>query len=261
MILTCPECSARYLVDPQALLPKGRTVRCAKCRHIWKEAAPDSALSTETKNIPETKAPSADTDNTGDGEDKFAVRRAQRQKRLRPLPKGSNLPALQDHKYGGSLWGWYSLGAFVVIMVSSFLIFQNSISHWWPPSQKLYRALGMESNISGSPAPVAPPKQPEILAQALFEIKDTIPTKVIINGVVTLKVEGNIINITNKTQPLPLLRISLKDKQGKVIRKWTFKPSAATISPKGKAAFSTSLPHPPGNATSISVTFAADSRR
>jgi len=73
---------------------------------------------------------------------------------------------------------------------------------------------------------------------------------------VTLKVDGNIVNITNETQTLPLLRIALKDNRGKVIRAWTFKTSAATIAPDGKVAFSTSLPNPPKDATSISVTFA-----
>ena len=35
MILNCPNCSARFIVPPQAIGPGGRRVRCARCLNIW----------------------------------------------------------------------------------------------------------------------------------------------------------------------------------------------------------------------------------
>ena len=35
MILTCPACTTRYLVEPAALGADGRRVRCARCQHTW----------------------------------------------------------------------------------------------------------------------------------------------------------------------------------------------------------------------------------
>lgn len=35
MILTCPECSTKYVVKGGAIPPQGRQVRCASCKHSW----------------------------------------------------------------------------------------------------------------------------------------------------------------------------------------------------------------------------------
>jgi predicted Zn finger-like uncharacterized protein len=41
MIIGCPACRTRYLVDEQALGGRaGRTVRCATCGHTWHQSAP-----------------------------------------------------------------------------------------------------------------------------------------------------------------------------------------------------------------------------
>ncbi|CAN0584934.1 unnamed protein product, partial [Laminaria digitata] len=40
MIITCPSCSARYVVDPVKIGPEGRTVKCAKCANTWVQPAP-----------------------------------------------------------------------------------------------------------------------------------------------------------------------------------------------------------------------------
>ncbi len=243
-------------------MPDGRVVRCAKCKHSWKAPKPDTPIldGSEAEGPvspaaePKQETPSSATETApDDDEDDFAVKRARRKKRPRPMPKGSNLPALQNHKHGGILWGWYGLAAFVAIIISSFLIFQSTIAAIWPPSVKLYRALGMEitHEAQNSPEPTM-----EIPPEELFKITNTVLNKIRTGKVTTLTVEGNIENRTDKTIPLPLLRISLKGDQGKVIREWTFKSSAATISKGEIVPFATSLANPPDAATSISVTFA-----
>jgi len=41
VILACPACRTRYLVDEQELnRPAGRTLRCASCGHTWRRPAP-----------------------------------------------------------------------------------------------------------------------------------------------------------------------------------------------------------------------------
>src|ERR1700687_5839812 len=40
MILTCPSCRTRYQADSAHFVTPGRNVRCAKCGHVWFQAAP-----------------------------------------------------------------------------------------------------------------------------------------------------------------------------------------------------------------------------
>ncbi|MFO1079489.1 MAG: zinc-ribbon domain-containing protein [Reyranellaceae bacterium] len=75
MQVTCPNCRARYAVDPLAIGPAGRTVQCARCSHRWVETMklsdnpapppppppipplPSMAEPTYTANLPAVIAP------------------------------------------------------------------------------------------------------------------------------------------------------------------------------------------------------------
>ncbi len=45
MIITCPRCSTRYVIDPAVLVPSGRAVGCSSCGHHWTQepSAPGDA--------------------------------------------------------------------------------------------------------------------------------------------------------------------------------------------------------------------------
>ena len=40
MILTCPSCNTRYMLDMASIRPEGQTVRCFKCKHTWVQDRP-----------------------------------------------------------------------------------------------------------------------------------------------------------------------------------------------------------------------------
>jgi predicted Zn finger-like uncharacterized protein len=52
MILTCPECSTRYLTKENAIGPNGRTVRCAKCDTTWFVASEADELTLQDNQAP-----------------------------------------------------------------------------------------------------------------------------------------------------------------------------------------------------------------
>jgi predicted Zn finger-like uncharacterized protein len=283
MILTCPECKARYVVNPSALMPHGRTVRCAKCSHSWFEKKPEDdveivspeqtakadASAAAEQNIDDEdvadKNESADeetadteggatenSDAEADNDFDFPINKPR--KRRRPVPKGSNLPALQNQKYGSSKMGWVSLAIFVTALISSFMIFQGTIVATWPASQKLYIAIGLVEN-SAAQTPAANKVVP---IEDRLVIAGITPRRENINNISHLVIEGAVSNITDAQQTIPAIKVTLLDENRRNIRDWSFTPETTVIGPSGSVSFVTSLPSPPPGARDISVTFATN---
>lgn len=265
MILTCPECKSRYVVNPSALLPRGRTVRCAKCSNSWFENKPEDGVEIvqpapvdiqETNEAEENKStlseatPENQTDSSESNNEFTEFPISQPKKRPRPIPKGSNLPALQNQKYGSSKMGWISLVIFVTAIISSFLIFQNAIISSWPATNKLYTAIGLneKSGTSDQQIPVSLPIG-ELLIVGGLE-----PRIEQVNNVPNLFIKGYIENISGEMQSIPSLIATLKDASGQDLRNWNFAASASVINAGEQVAFETSLPNPPSQARDISVT-------
>lgn len=93
MQVTCPNCGARYAVDPLAIGPTGRTVQCARCSHRWREPpAPPAAV------VPPPPRPVPD----------FVIR---------PPRYNSGLPALAT-PVPRAQWGqWLSIAGLAVIVL------------------------------------------------------------------------------------------------------------------------------------------------
>ncbi|HYC65250.1 MAG TPA: zinc-ribbon domain-containing protein, partial [Reyranellaceae bacterium] len=54
MQISCPNCGARYTVDPVALGPAGRTVQCFRCNHRWFEEV-EPAPPVQDEYVPEER--------------------------------------------------------------------------------------------------------------------------------------------------------------------------------------------------------------
>src|SRR5690606_17469788 len=107
MILSCPSCATRYVLDPARLRPSGRTVRCARCAHTWHAEAPAVSLAeSEARQPVITNPPPA-------AEESAAVRPSRRPS---PAAEGAakdterrNLPALPGGRRLGAPFGWLGL--------------------------------------------------------------------------------------------------------------------------------------------------------
>ena len=123
MKITCPACAADYNVPDT--LASGRTVRCAKCATEW-TPVPTPAMAVEPPPVavpePELAAPPPPAESPP---------------RLAPPPP----PALR--RPVGLLFAWVgSIAVIAAALVAAFL-FRGPVMHAWPPSQRVYGALGL----------------------------------------------------------------------------------------------------------------------
>ena len=117
MIISCPSCKTRYLVDPSALGERGRSVRCAKCSQIWSEKPPADMPKRVDILPPESESGS--------------------------LPPGSNLPVLVQRQRKGASVGWLGVLLLIVIVILGGVLAREQIVTVWSPASKLYSFLGL----------------------------------------------------------------------------------------------------------------------
>ncbi len=118
MIVSCPACSTRYLLEPAALGASGRTVRCAKCEHSWLQGPPsDMPREVDLTTPPAGSIPLPTRPQT-------AVR----------VSRGAGLPLL--------------ILVLLVLGVAGGYFFRERIIAEWPKSAQIYELLGLPTKVA-----------------------------------------------------------------------------------------------------------------
>lgn len=221
MILTCPSCSTRYLVDRFDLREAGRTVRCVRCRHTWWQELPADAEPMAELLRPES---------------------------LRPIPPGSNLPAFRRARprLSKKAIGWFALAATVSVLVIALAAFRGPIIAGWPATSRLYAALGAAPEIGGQPIELRDVRTTRIAGE-------TAPTES--PGRPDILVEGSVVNVSAAAQPAPALRIALKDAEDRELRALHLPLAQTELAAGESVAFAARVEDAPAAAASLSVTF------
>jgi predicted Zn finger-like uncharacterized protein len=188
MILECSACHARYAVPDHAIGAAGRTVRCAKCKHSWFEPAPPSLAG---KPLGELDAMLDDIKTPP---------------KPRPIPRGSNLPAIKEEALPVGIKiaaGGFALASLVIAL----LVYAPGL-------------FGFSSSRGLALADVSMTKRP-IEGMTLYEIK------------------GKFINTSDETKELPILKVELVDKTGNLVKFWEFSEKGAKLEPMKSTDFTT----------------------
>lgn len=230
MIIKCSDCSTRYLVDPKILGRAGRLVRCAKCGHSWHESPPEQhsfpKLEPEAPEIPVSEPIRAP----------------------RPIPKGSNLPAVPPNRARSELMGWAILAAVVAMVITGGVVFRGWIGEAWPPSGKLYAMLGFDAE---------PQDREENATREPLTFEDVNSARENIEDSDVLVLRGEIRNPTSRTLAVPAINAIILNQGLKPIFEWSFKLSQTEIAAGGSIDFETQVQNPPSATYTVKLIFAA----
>ncbi len=211
MILTCPSCSTRYLIDPASLGVTGRVVRCARCSHSWSETPPED-MPKRVDVLPPAE-------------------------KVRPIPPGSNLPALRKSGTGRAWAGWAALFAVVVGVAASSLLARDQIIAVWPDAARLYASFGLDEHA----------------AARVLVVRNVQQDSFAEDGQRIVAVTGEIVNISGQRLNVPRVVIQVLDGAGKVIMSIFADPANSALSAGAMTVFSSRMIDPPRNATSLNV--------
>ena len=257
MILNCPSCGARFVVESASFAAGGRQVRCGVCSHAWYQAAdPDQVEELdqvedeemledepfEAEAAPEVEAAGEDDPAEDQGQATAAVApEAGGEERLARLEafdeerrhSTGDPAALDEGRKGMSVFtiAWVALLIFVAALAGIAWFGKEAVVAQFPEASKLYSKLGIET--------MAPSRVGDGL-----ELQDVNSFKRDVGGTRTLVIEGSVVNISDREQELPALRAVITDAEGGQITEWTFRAQGDSLPPGGRAAFETSTEDP-----------------
>lgn len=225
MIVTCGNCSKRYVVDPRAL-GAGRRVRCANCQHTWLQAAPEETLAA-------VEAPPAEPATT---------------EAMAAAPAGDNIRRIQlpavPRRSGGRWLGRALIAALVILIVAGLwglVAERERVMNAVPQTARLYSLVGL--------GPTAPGFG--------LELRQVTPSRGTANGAPTLTIDGEVANISSIARPVPKLRVALRDASNKELQNWTLDVTDQPLAPGATIPFHSTIQQPPDAATGVVVSFAA----
>lgn len=225
MILTCPECSTRYVVDPVAIGASGRTVRCSRCGHTWNEPPPPDL----PRSVPPRLPPM----------DSFDVRSPEPTTRRRS-PRGTNLPALpQPEKSRASTVLWVLVVLVLLGAVGATIWQRDLIMERVPATELLFDLVGLGPEPPGA-------------GLQLLDVSSKATTR---DGKRVISISGFVANISDTARVVPEMIGIVYDKQGKIIHKWRFSAPSPKLLIKERVPFSTELVDPPPGSARVNVTF------
>jgi predicted Zn finger-like uncharacterized protein len=246
MILTCPNCSARFMIDGSALVSGGRTVRCGACGHSWHQmpepaqaAEPAAANRTafapppippaepvvEPPPAPETPRPADEKPRRDEVEVEAAATHA--------APRRRGLTRVLV---------WFLFVFVVAALVLGGYRYRNEVVRIWPPAMRLYEVLRIDVDPPTGLGLHVPQESLRFRREAE-------------GGIPILVVSGDILNTSNRAQRVTPMRILLLDKDSRVLRTERVKIDDRTLDPGKRLPFQTSIPNAPPEAAAVRITF------
>ena len=272
MILTCPDCSTRYLTKREAIGPNGRTVRCASCSATWFVAAEPDVIDLKD-NIDDAQSPisaiqssssaastpaltaaasaagfEASSSSSKPASDFFKdAPIAERDNDIPPSfgPSGPHEEfrnARDREKVRKRIFGvsliWIITLLILITAAALLYVFREKIVQKFPESATVYQAFGIEATLSG------------------LALSDVTPRNITHNGETVMIINGKVSNPNTTARDIPMTVWSLHAKDGETLAEWVVDLDMAQLGAGNTQNFVTRYPNPPIDAVKLRYRFA-----
>lgn len=248
MIVTCPACETRYVVDDAALGgAPSRRMRCASCGNVWSyspesaaiqeaiaevTATQEAAAVAEAPPVP-TAVPSQVALERPGGELRADMQAPGGPTAVGRPPVEVELPAAAKRRRARVVG--LVLGLLVAIVLTIGLFRREQIMTQFPQTAPVYAALHLaQPTVAGLEVTVKPTRTSD-----------------------SLVINGDIVNSAQVARRIPRLRVSLRDGNKTELDARVIDPPVVTLPPGATAHFDTTFEHPSITATGVAVTFAS----
>ena len=286
MILTCPACDTKYVVKDGAIPPAGRQVRCASCKHSWRQdpdpgdaAAPHDEAPITISSLGGPPEPVdngyAEAQSVGD-----VPAMAEAEQMIADIPEPGAQPEPDYAEMSDVEPAWQAPATAPVAPVETadwrepqaaddddgghvgyverYADDEDRPKRRWPA---LLLALFLIAVAAAAFWFLAPP---EWKARAGIAQAGTSPLQLMIttsdrqpleSGNELVAISGRVFNPTDIEQNVPPIHAELRNKQSKaLIHKWTIAPPARVLAPNSSANFNSAEVDVPQGGDELTVT-------
>lgn len=188
MILTCPNCTTRFLLSAFVLAPDGRKVKCTNCSETWFQLPDPEELNAAPEEKPQDIPES-----------------------VKPIPRGSSVPAVRDDEDRGKISaGKIAIAAAVslILLGGIFIAMKDIIMAAVPTTLPIYKTLGVVSTLPGE--------------GLVFDRLQAVTSENSETPMIFLS--GSVINLSPLDVSVPNMLAELRGKDGQTIKAVLIKP-------------------------------------
>ena len=215
MIVSCPECGARYKLPPQAIPSEGRAMRCASCKHRWFELGAEEAV------VPVAPIPAPEMFATMPMRTPEALADDLSPHAMQAEIAGADEP---DPPTGGVL-------KTLLALLLSAALFAGAAAMWLPdlPPLDLSRVPWLDA-LFHPPAPARTP----------LTVRFTVERQPLGDGRMVFALTGMLTNPTAQAQTVPEVEARLVDAGGRVTYRWPVAVPSGALAPRASQPFDAS---------------------